>query len=139
MATLNVLNSTLMAWYSGGTPTKIAHTNSAKISYKHDVRNIDTKDTAGWQEFLEGMRGCTGEVSGLIAFDDTNGGTALLSSLTGRTTIDLVFKTGVTGDKTFTGEAYVTSWEIDSPDQESNVTYSASFTFTGPVVMATAP
>lgn len=137
MATLNVLNSTLMAWYSGVTPTKVAHTNSAKISYKHDIRNIDTKDTAGWQEFLEGMRGATGECSGLVAMDDTNGGIALLTSLTGRTTISMVFKTAVTGDKVFTGTAYVTSLEVDSPDQEANVTYSASFTFTGAVVMST--
>jgi TP901-1 family phage major tail protein len=137
MPTTGVLNSTLFNIYTGTTPSKVAHCTGVSISLSHEPRETTTKDSGGWSEKLEGLRSWEGSGEGLVAFDDVNGGLALTNSLLNRTPLTVVFTTNQTGDKKYTGQGYVTSLEISSPESEDNVTYSFSITGTGALIEAT--
>lgn len=140
MPTLNVINTTLLGVFTsanGTTYTRIAHANDASISLNAAVRDITTKDSAGYKEVLEGLREGTISTSGLYAMNDANGAEALHTALQARTTVILRFTTGVTGDKAYKATAYITSLELGSPGQEDNATYSAEFQITGAWLLET--
>lgn len=137
MATTGVINTTSFALYHGATPTKIAHSTGASISLSHDPRDITTKDSAGWTELLEGIRGWEGSIEGLHAMDDVAGANILYNAVLNRTALSVVFTTNVTGDKKFSGTVYLTSCELGAPGQEDNATYNASFTGTGAITVTT--
>jgi predicted secreted protein len=137
MPTTGVVNTTLMRIYTGGTPTALAHATGGSIKMKHDARDITNKDSGGYEEFLEGLRGAEISGEGLVAFDDTNGAFILHTSLQARTPLAIVFQTGVTGDKKFSATVYLTQLDMDSPGQEQNVTYSYTMKVTGAWAVAT--
>jgi TP901-1 family phage major tail protein len=136
MATTNVVNSTLVKIRTGsGTAVAIGHLTDAQFSVNHEPRDITTKDSGGWAEFLEGLRSWEMSGSGLWAFSDTNGADDQLSDLIDRTAVPIEFGSGVTGDPKFTGTAYITSFEGGSPGQEENCTYSISLKGTGAITV----
>ena len=137
MPTTNVINTTSLKVFTGATPTAIAHANDATLTITHEPRDISTKDSAGWVELLEGMRAWEISVSGLYAYSDTNGADALFTSLNNRTTVTVAFTTNVTGDKVYSGTAYISSLDFGSPGQEDNATYSTQFKGTGAIVQTT--
>ena len=135
--TTNVVNTTLMKIYTGSPLTAIASCNGASLSMSHDPRDITTKDSGGWKELLEGLRSFEMSGEGLVAFDDTNGGLALTSSLLNRTQLILAFSTEVTGDTKWSGSGYISSLEVGSPGQEENLTYNFTMTGTGALTQGT--
>jgi predicted secreted protein len=137
MPTTGVINSTAFAVYTGTTPVKIADCSDVSISVSHSPRNTNTKDSAGWETHLEGMRSWEASASGLVAYDSTNGYIALWDSINNRTPVSIRFSTEVTGDSYFSGTAYVTSIETASPATEENVTWNVSFQGTGALTKGT--
>ena len=141
MGTQTVVNSTDFALYLGasGSETQIAHTTDASISISHSPREITSKDSAGWQEFLEGIRGATGSAS-FFFIGDASAAYSLhdfyTQCITNRTTIHAIYQTSDSADITFEGDVYLSSVEISSPAAEDNVTVSISFTFTGAIAVA---
>lgn len=117
--------------------TTVAHSQDASLSLSHDVRDITTKDSAGWAEFLEGLRGAEMSISGLYAYDDTQGADYLADVLIDRTTVRVRFTTAVTGDKYYLATGYITSCELSSPGAEDTATYSASVKITGAITFGT--
>ena len=54
-----IVNSTLLKIYAGATADPsavIANCTDASLSITHDLRDITTKDSAGWRELNEGLR-----------------------------------------------------------------------------------
>jgi hypothetical protein len=140
MPTTNVVNSTSMALYTsanGTTWVKIGRLTDSNHSVQHSTREITSKDSAGWAEFLEGKREASFSASGFYAMSDTNAADALHASLITRDATFIGFSTGVTGDKRYRASVYITSVEISSPDVEDNVTYSVEFQVTGAVTVET--
>jgi Phage tail tube protein len=137
MATLSVVNSKLFAIYTGGTPTKIARLTNVEVTMTHEPRDISSKDDSPWTAALEGPLSWEASGESLVAWDDTNGADTMTTSITNRTLLTVVFTTDVTGDKKFSGSAYLTNFTITSPETETNVTCSFSMMGVGELVKGT--
>ena len=135
MPTTGVINSTLLKVYVGGTAVTLA--TDASISITHSPRDITNKDSAGWTELLEGLRGATISTGAMMAYDSAFAVDDLYAMVSGRTTAVVMFSTEVTGDTFYSGNAYITSLEQNSPGAEDNATYSASFQLTGAITEGT--
>lgn len=147
MATDNVINGTLMLIKtdaaSGGnaSATAIAMTTSASISVNMETRDISQKGSQGWRDLLEAQKSWSASAEGVYAIKDASGSavkgfTDLFTNLGNREQIYLELTTGVTGDKYYSGKAYVTSIEQTAP-MEDNATFSVSFEGTGELSEAT--
>tara|TARA_R100000664_G_scaffold10314_1_gene17090 strand:+ start:3731 stop:4162 length:432 start_codon:yes stop_codon:yes gene_type:complete len=142
MATNGVINGTKFGVYAAG--TKIGYATSASISINHNLRDTSTKDSGGWRDQLEGQRDWEVSVEGMLIFVDGSGGAIsditaneLYSSyIASRTEFEVKFSTEVSGDVKWTGNAFMTSLSMDTPNEDSS-TWSASFSGTGQLTQAT--
>jgi len=98
---------------------------------------------------MEGQRDWEVSVEGMVAFKDLSGGAVAGSTVDelydkyiynssddGRGYYTISFESSETGDKKWSGIAYMSSLSMDAPNEEST-TYSASFTGTSILTMAT--
>ena len=139
MATVGVFNGTnllLKVITDGGTLATVGHTTSCSLSLSNDLPEATTKDSAGYQEIIAGVK--SGEISfeGLVAYDDAANAIEMADYLLARQKVDFSFGTAATGDAIYTGEGYFSSVEM-SAEMESPVTYSGSITITGAIAKAT--
>jgi|TARA_R100000963_G_C4638703_1_gene102478 predicted secreted protein len=139
MATVGVFNGTnllLKVITDGGTLATVGHTTSCSLSLSNDLPEATTKDSAGYQEVIAGVK--SGEISfeGLVAYDDAANAIEMADYLLARQKVDFSFGTAATGDAIYTGEGYFSSVEM-SAEMESPVTYSGSITITGAIAKAT--
>ena len=138
MATVGVFNGTnlLLKFATDGTsPATIGHSTSCSLSLSNDLPEATTKDSAGYQEVIAGVK--SGEISfeGLVAYDDANNAIEAADLLLARTKIDWSFGTAESGDPIYSGEGFLSSVEM-SAEMESPVTYSGSITVTGAISKA---
>jgi predicted secreted protein len=100
----------------------IAFSTSASISFTRDLRDITTKDSAGWSESAIGLK------SFEQFFEDLGSGE----------NITLRFKQRTSGgsDEFYQGSAIVSSLSVEA-GVEDNLTYSVSFTGTANVTTGT--
>lgn len=142
MATNGVINGTKFGVYAAG--TKIGYATSASISINHNLRDTSTKDSGGWRDQLEGQRDWEVSVEGMLIFVDGSGGAIsditaneLYSSyIASRTEFTVMFSTEVSGDIKWSGNAFMTSLSMDTPNEDSS-TWSGSFSGTGQLTQAT--
>lgn len=141
MATTGVINGTKFGVYAGG--TKIGYATSASLSINHNLRDTSTKDSGGWRDQLEGQRDFEVSVEGMVIFATSGGAISDLtvdelysSYIASRTEFELKFSTEETGDYKWTGNAFMTSLSMDTPNEDSS-TFSASFSGTGALTQAT--
>tara|TARA_R100001460_G_scaffold73619_1_gene114494 strand:+ start:84 stop:512 length:429 start_codon:yes stop_codon:yes gene_type:complete len=141
MATTGVINGTKFGVYAGG--TKIGYATSASLSINHNLRDTSTKDSGGWRDQLEGQRDFEVSVEGMVIFATASGAISDLtvdelytSYINTRTEFEIKFSTEVSGDYKWTGNAFMTSLSMDTPNEDSS-TFSASFSGTGPLTQAT--
>lgn len=141
MPTTNVVNSSLLKIWVGATPVALAHQTDASLSVNHQVRDISSKDSAGWEESLEGMRNWEMSGQAYWAFDAAAGANAnaMQDLALNRTTVAVQFGTGVTGDPKYSGTAYLTNWEGSGPGQEDNGSYSYTLKGTGALARGVYP
>jgi predicted secreted protein len=134
MATTGVFNGTNLLLKIGG--TTVGHTTSCSMSLSMDTPEATTKDSAGFSEYIGGVKG--GEISfeGLIAYDDSFNAIQAADNLLNRTKLTCVFGTAETGDNIYTADGFLTSVEM-SGEMEAAVTYSGSITITGAIVKST--
>jgi TP901-1 family phage major tail protein len=134
MATVGVTNGRNMRFFDGGTALGFA--TDCTLSFSREMRELAHKDVTGnWNEKSPGAMTGTGSASGLYA-ESNNAAESLFTKMNAGTALTLTFTTDVTGDQVWTGTAYLSSLELNAPDNE-NVTYSVSFEFSGAVVMST--
>lgn len=135
MATTGVTNGRNMRFFDGGTALGFA--TDCTLSFSREMRELAHKDVTGsWVEKAPGAMSGTGSTSGLYA-ESNNAAESLFTKMKDGTALTLTFTTDVSGDQVWTGTAYISSLEINAPDNE-NVTYSISFEFSGAVLMTTA-
>ena len=134
MATTGVFNGTNLILKIEG--TAVGHTTSCSMSISMDTPEATTKDSAGFSEYIGGVKG--GEISfeGLVAYVDTANVIEMNDSLLARTQLTCIFGTTEAGDAIYTAEAFLSSVEM-SAEMESAVTYSGSLTITGAIVKST--
>ena len=134
MATTGVFNGTDLLLKVEG--TTIGHTTSCSLSLSMDTPEATTKESAGFSEYIGGVKG--GEISfeGLVAYDDGANAIEMADYLLARTQLTCVFGTAEAGDAIYTAEAFLSSVEM-SAEMEAAVTYSGSLTITGAIVKST--
>lgn len=134
MATTGVFNGTNLLLKIEG--TTVGHTTSCSLSLSMDTPEATTKDSAGFSEYIAGVKG--GEISfeGLIAYDDSSNAIEMADFLLARTQLTCVFGTTESGDAIYTAEAFLTSVEM-SGEMEAATTYSGSLTITGAITKST--
>ena len=137
MATVGTVLAKNMAFYTGGTPTLITCQTNASISMETNMFNTTCKDSGAWQANQPGVKSWTASGEGNLAFDATNGWSALFAAWTNQTAVALVFQTSVTGDKKYSGSTYISSLELTSSGNDEAVTFSFELTGNGALTEAT--
>ena len=91
MATTGVFNGTNLILKIEG--TAVGHTTSCSMSISMDTPEATTKDSAGFSEYIGGVKG--GEISfeGLVAYDDTANVIEMKDYLLARTQLNCIIGT----------------------------------------------
>jgi len=131
-ASTSVMNATdvlvSISTDGGSTYTVIGKATSAGLSVTMDTRDTSTKDSAGWRELLEGQKSWSLTCDGLVCYNISGKEDAsdLFGYLKDRTLVTVKFGSAGTGEKVYSGTAYVTSISQDA-GVEDNVSWSCSF------------
>ena len=133
MPTTGVVNGKLLRLYDGS--NVIGKATESSISFSGETRDTSNKDSGGWREVLPGLKSATISCSSLLAFDATHGYEELLVKFIAGTAITAKFSTEVTGDYYLSGDFYITSLEVNAPNEE-NSTMSITLESTGAITGA---
>lgn len=133
---------------SGATVAPLAFSQSAKLSISMDTREISSKDSTGdFKDYASGKFGWTVSSDALVNFaatGTTNSVDDLYTMMINKTLVNIAFgqKTGTspswtvnTNKKRYTGQAYITSIDLNASDND-NATYSINLQGTGALVQA---
>ena len=116
----------------------IGRATSASLSVSMETRDTTNKDSAGWQENLEGLKSWSLSGDGLVTYSisgDFDTPDDLFTLLSNRTLVKVKFGSATSGEIDYTGDAYLVSYEQEAGVEE-NVTYSFGFTGTGVLTQA---
>jgi len=116
----------------------IGRATSASLSVSMETRSTTTKDSAGWDENLEGLKSWSLSGDGLVTYSisgDYDTPDDLFTLLSNRTKVKVKFGSATSGEIDYTGDAYLVSYEQEAGVEE-NVTYSFGFTGTGVLTQA---
>ena len=145
MAVTSIMNSTdvviQISEDNGSSFDIIGRTTSASLSVSMETRDTTNKDSAGWQENLEGLKAWSLSGDGLVTYSisgDYDTPDDLFTLLSNRTKVKVQFGSMTSGEIDYTGDAYLTSYEQEAGVEE-NVTYSFGFTGTGVLLQAAVP
>jgi predicted secreted protein len=106
--------------------TAVAYSKTCTLNMTMSTSDTTNKDDLGWKGVLPQLRDWTIDGDGLYNYSGNV--TTLFAMYNNRTRVSLRFTNRVTGDKYYTGYAYLTALSISAPDKE---TATFSFTFTG--------
>lgn len=130
MASSNILNSTGMAIYVGGTAAsnKVAYSNDASLTVNHEPRDITNKDSGGWRQLLEGLRSWSMSC-GFLYFNNPSawGFNDFFAAILNRSQLTVYMLSSVSDDIYYYGTAYATSGNLNSPGAEDNVASDCNF------------
>jgi TP901-1 family phage major tail protein len=142
MAATSIMNSTdvviQISEDDGTTYDIIGRATSASLSVSMETRDTTNKDSAGWQENLEGLKSWSLSGDGLVTYSisgDYDTPDDLFTLLSNRTLVKVKFGSATSGEIDYTGDAYLVSYEQEAGVEE-NVTYSFGFTGTGVLTQA---
>ena len=116
----------------------IGRATSASLSVSMETRDTTTKDSAGWQENLEGLKNWSLSGDGLVTYSitgDYDTPDELFTLLNNRTLVKVKFGSATSGEIDYTGDAYLVSYEQEAGVEE-NVSFSFGFTGTGVLTQA---
>ncbi len=132
MATSGIKNGTLTALYVfvNNVATKVAYLTNTEFSIEMATRDASNKDSAGWQDILEGQKSWSMSGDAQFAEDAAYGYDDLFTLLSNRTKVLVMVSSEVNGDKRYKGQGYITSLSRTAPTEESE-TYSISISGTG--------
>lgn len=121
MSTGAVKNSTNFAFFVGA--TKVMGQTGASMSIQINERDITTKDSEGWGEYIPGLASSQFTVSGIWV--DSGYSVNDMRDLA----VNKTLGTCKFGDGTddYSVDSFITSFDVDSPGAEENVTFTATF------------
>lgn len=116
----------------------IAFSTSASISFNRDLRDVTTKDSAGWSESAIGLKSFEMTTDALQDYSSDLNFQQFVADLSSGDAITLRFKqrTSSGNDEFYQGTAIVSSLSIEA-GVEDNLTYSVTFTGTASVTTGT--
>jgi len=117
--------------------TAIGYCKSGTLNISAEMADATSKSsTANWAENNPTKKSWSVDFDALYVYDAAYGVSDLLTLLTAGTQVSLKFSPNESGNKYFTGDAYVDNITIDTPDQD-NTGFSGSFTGDGALTEAT--
>lgn len=114
----------------------INNLNECELTVDGETIDVTTKDSAGWAEFLPGLKNWTMTGSGVLDFAATEGPDEIYDDLVNGAIANVKFSTSVSGDSQFSGQGIYTNLGISAP-QEDKVSFSFSIQGTGPLTRST--
>jgi predicted secreted protein len=115
---------------------KFTHITSCSLTIGQETIDITSFDSAGWKEIKSGDLNWSMDVEAYYAMDAAENGDEASADIVAGTSHTLLLSTEVTGDTTFSGTAYPTSFSINS-SKGSAVTLSVSYEGTGALTIGT--
>ena len=111
---------------AGSSWDPVVHAKTAKVSVSHSPRDVSTKTTGSWRKIAAGKKSWNMSLGGGFTYD---GGSeedpvSLFALLSAGTEFQGRLSSATTGDTNFTGKVLIGSFEIDSPEEETNVSYA---------------
>ena len=113
----------------------IAHSTSASISFNNDLRDVTTKDSAGFQENIGGLKSFELSADALQDINADLDFKEFYDDINERNEVIIKFAERDSGVR-WEGSGYISSLSMDAGVEE-NVTYSVSITGTSSVVKGT--
>jgi len=112
-----------------------------KLSMDMGTTNATTKDSGGWDEIIPTNGKWSMDTNGLVDFHPSSplhNVADLFTAMTAKAAVTVKFQlvNQVTGDKSWTGLAYITKLEQNAKDKDV-VSYSATFEGTAALTMIT--
>ena len=114
---------------SAGSEVNVSQVTSWSISIEADTLEFTNFDSSGWKENKGSLKSWSGSLEGIAD-------TAQTATLDLGSTVSVVLVEGGSGSKTYTGEAVITSKNVESSTAEL-VTLSIDITGTGELVETT--
>lgn len=117
----------------------VAIDNLSELSFEVNNKLIDvtTKDSAGWEEYLPGLKGATFSGSGIVDFADSNyTPDEIFTALVAGTALAIECSDAVTGSKEYTFSGIFNKYSVDGGTEDS-IKFSFSGKVTGVVTQAT--
>ena len=129
----NFINGSDLVLFIGSTP--IASSRSCSISMSVNMADATTKDNEGYSESVPTTRSWEISADGLAAWDGNV--VERMNAFQNRTALSVKFSPRIleSGDKFYSGIAYLESLEIDAP-MEDGVSYSVSLKGSGKLTFA---
>ena len=109
-----IIRGQLLAFSWGG--VQVEDQIDGEITFESDMDEATSKDSSGnWRDFLYGLKGWSGSCT--INYDPvaTEGVDEAIDELIAGTTATLLFTTGVTSNREWTGTALVQNVSIQAP------------------------
>jgi len=122
----NPRNTTTLRFYQAG--TVIAGAIDAEITFNKEAVDITTKDSGTNAEYMSGLKSGTGSTGGLYLEGDLD---ALYAAYDGTAVVVMKLSTEVTGEEFFSGNAILTSLQVNSSGNQQAATWTCQFQFTG--------
>lgn len=132
MACDSVINSATVGMSIDG--VVVAYSTDVTITFTHEPREITNKDSNGWADFAEGLRGWSGSVSAWYTAAG-NSATSVFDKIKTRGTVE-IHVLAINADETdaigglvenYSGKAWVTNLDVNSPGTQENVAFTAGF------------
>ena len=142
-ASTNVMNGTdvilAISTDSGTTYTTVGKATSASLQMNMEVRDVTTKDSAGWRELLGGLKSWSLSGEGMVTYNLTSkaGFADLFGHMNSRTRLYFRFGSTTSGEKQYKGHGYLTSLSQDGGVEDNN-SFSFSIEGDGALTEATA-
>jgi hypothetical protein len=119
--------------------TVVSCLTDASLSLSQEFRDTSCKDSGGFNNILPAKRGWEMSGSALFSYDGTTTFEDFFALWNGQTLATVIFGTTVSGDKIYTGSAYLSSLSSSSSGTDENVTFEFSLTGTGTLTESTNP
>jgi len=142
-ASTNVMNGTdvilAISTDAGTTYTTVGKATSASLQMNMEVRDVTTKDSAGWRELLGGLKSWSLSGEGMVTYNLTSkaGFADLFGHMNSRTRLYFRFGSTTSGEKQYKGHGFLTSLSQDGGVEDNN-SFSFSIEGDGTLTEATA-
>ena len=132
MACTSVVNSALVGLSLNG--TVVAWSTDVSLSITHEPREITNKDSGGWADFAEGLRGWSANVSAWYVVNGAAGAETIKAAISSRATFDVsLLEINADGETdaiggfsaSYAGTAWVTNLDLSSPGTQDNFQFTA--------------
>lgn len=130
MATTGIVYDDIVKVSIGG--VQFDHVTDFSLNVSQETIDVTTFDSSREKDFLAADTSWSGSFTALVAYDATEGIAEAFADVTGGTSVAILFSSASSGDPTYGGSVFVTSWE-KSGSKGSATSLAISFQGTGTI------